>query len=106
MAPSPGSLPGKPQGRRSLAGYSPWGLKELDIIEATERNSSTRIGPSLLVPAVMASVQKTSREAGRHFLTARMSSAQSGTLSIREGEWEPRHHSERLPWALRGMDTH
>ena len=46
----------------------------------------TRIGPSLLVPAVMASVQKTSREAGRHLLTARMSSAQSGTLSIREGE--------------------
>ena len=23
-------LPGKPHGQRSLAGYSPWGLKELD----------------------------------------------------------------------------
>ena len=23
-------LPGEPQGQRSLVGYSPWGLKELD----------------------------------------------------------------------------
>ena len=26
-------LPGEFQGRRSLAGYSPWGPKELDMIE-------------------------------------------------------------------------
>ena len=26
-------LPGKSQGQRSLAGYSPWDLKELDMIE-------------------------------------------------------------------------
>jgi len=26
-------LPGKPHGQRSLAGYSPWGRKELDVTE-------------------------------------------------------------------------
>ena len=30
---TPVSLPGKPHGWRSLAGYSPWGRKELDMIE-------------------------------------------------------------------------
>ena len=28
--PTPVFLPGKPHGWRSLAGYSPWGYKELD----------------------------------------------------------------------------
>ena len=31
--PTPIFLPGKSQGQRSLAGYSPWDLKELDMIE-------------------------------------------------------------------------
>ena len=31
--PTPASLPGKFHGRRSLAGYSPWGPKELDMTE-------------------------------------------------------------------------
>ena len=31
--PAPVFLPGKFHGQRSLAGYSPWGLKELDVIE-------------------------------------------------------------------------
>ena len=31
--PTPIFLPGKSHGQRSLAGYSPWGLKELDMIE-------------------------------------------------------------------------
>ena len=31
--PSPASLPGKPHGRRSLIGYSPWGHKEPDMTE-------------------------------------------------------------------------
>ena len=31
--PTPVFLPGKPHGQRSLAGYSPWGLKELDTTE-------------------------------------------------------------------------
>ena len=31
--PTPIFLPGKFYGRRSLAGYSPWGFKELDATE-------------------------------------------------------------------------
>ena len=31
--PTPVLLPGKSHGQRSLVGYSPWGLKELDTIE-------------------------------------------------------------------------
>ena len=31
--PTPVFLPGKSHGQRSLAGYSPWGCKELDITE-------------------------------------------------------------------------
>ena len=31
--PTPVLLPGKSHGRRSLVGYSPWGLKELDTTE-------------------------------------------------------------------------
>ena len=31
--PSPVSLSGKPHGQRNLAGYSPWGLKELNTTE-------------------------------------------------------------------------
>ena len=31
--PTPVFLPGESQGQRSLAGYSPWGLKELDTTE-------------------------------------------------------------------------
>ena len=31
--PTPVFLPGKPHGQRSLAGYSPWDLKELDTTE-------------------------------------------------------------------------
>ena len=33
--PIPVFLPGESHGQRSLAGYSPYGLKELDTIEAT-----------------------------------------------------------------------
>ena len=35
MQPSPGFLPGESHGQRSLAGYSPWGHRELDMIVAT-----------------------------------------------------------------------
>ena len=31
--PTPVLLPGKYHGQRSLGGYSPWGLKELDMTE-------------------------------------------------------------------------
>ena len=41
-------LPGEFHGWRSLAGYSPWGGKELDITEATEhthtRHALTGVG--------------------------------------------------------------
>ena len=33
MQPTPVFLPGKSHGQRSLAGYSPWGPKELDMTE-------------------------------------------------------------------------
>ena len=35
MAPTPVFLPGESHGQRSLAGYSPWGHKELDTNEVT-----------------------------------------------------------------------
>ena len=34
MATAPVFLPGESHGQRSLAGYSPWGCKELDKTEA------------------------------------------------------------------------
>ena len=33
MQPTPGFLPGKSHGRRSLVGYRPWGCKESDTTE-------------------------------------------------------------------------
>ena len=33
--PTPAFLPGEFHGQKNLAGYSPWGLKELDMTEAT-----------------------------------------------------------------------
>ena len=33
MQPTPVFLPGKPHGRRTLVGYSPWGLKESNTTE-------------------------------------------------------------------------
>ena len=36
--PIPGFLPEKSHGQRSLAGYSPWGHKELDTTEAAEHD--------------------------------------------------------------------
>ena len=39
--PTPVFLPGKSHGQRSLAGYSPWGRKELDTIEHTHTHTRT-----------------------------------------------------------------
>ena len=36
MEGTPVFLPGESHGQRSLAGYSPWGCKELDMTEVTE----------------------------------------------------------------------
>ena len=35
--------PGEFHGQRSLAGYSPWGRKELDTTEATEHTHTSQI---------------------------------------------------------------
>ena len=39
--PTPVFLPGEPHGQRSLAGYSPWGCKELDTPEQLSTHSYT-----------------------------------------------------------------
>ena len=39
--PAPLFLPGKFHGQRSLAGYSPWGYKELDMIECACTHTHT-----------------------------------------------------------------
>ena len=39
--PTPVFLPGESHGQKSLAGYSPWGHKELDMTEATARKQSS-----------------------------------------------------------------
>ena len=40
MAIMPVFLPGESHGQRSLAGYSPWGHKQLDTSEATGHTST------------------------------------------------------------------
>ena len=45
--PTPGFLPGKFHGQRSLAGYSPWGHKELDM---TKQYTHTHTHTLPLVP--------------------------------------------------------
>ena len=37
--PTPVFLSGKPHGQRSLVGYSPWGCKESNTIDATEHST-------------------------------------------------------------------
>ena len=37
-------LPGESHGERSLAGYSPWGLKELDTTEQLNNRRSSKAG--------------------------------------------------------------
>ena len=40
--PTPVTLPGKSHGQRSLAGYSPWGHKELDTTQQLNDNNKTK----------------------------------------------------------------
>ena len=44
-------LPGESHGQRSLAGYSPWGQKELDRTEASEHAHAWRCGRDLIAGA-------------------------------------------------------
>ena len=43
--PTPVFLPGKSQGQRSLAGYSPWGHEESDTTEQLNANSRVQTSP-------------------------------------------------------------
>ena len=40
--PTPVFFPGKSRGQRTLAGYSPWGYKELDMTDQLTHTNSTR----------------------------------------------------------------
>ena len=42
MATTPAFLPGESRGQRSLAGYSPWGCKELDTTECVHAHTRAR----------------------------------------------------------------
>ena len=41
--PTPVFLPGESHGQRDLAGYSPWGCKELDATEVTQHNEKEKM---------------------------------------------------------------
>ena len=56
---TPVSLPGEFHGQRSLAGYSPWGHKELDTAEATEHILRYSTGGQMSIGLICGS-------AGRH----------------------------------------
>ena len=49
--PTPVFLPGESHGQRTLAGYSPWGRKELDMMEATGTQACTQHRKRNKVPA-------------------------------------------------------
>ena len=46
--PTPVFLPGKSHGQRSLAGYSPWHHKELDMTKRLSNNNSLHKCPNTL----------------------------------------------------------
>ena len=48
MQPTPVFLPGESRGQRNLAGYSPWGHKELDTTEATQHTHTEILCPNSL----------------------------------------------------------
>ena len=49
MQPTPVFLPGKPLGQRGLAGYHPWGCKELDTTEHALSDAVTQCSVIRLV---------------------------------------------------------
>ena len=44
LLPTPVFLPGNPHGQRSLAGYSPWGLKELNTTATVGYSAKEEVG--------------------------------------------------------------
>ena len=54
--PTPVFLPGKSHGQRNLAGYSPWGCKELDITDQAHTHITTKAkndSPSLSAAQIL-----------------------------------------------------
>ena len=49
--PAPVFLPGKSHGQRSLADYSPWGRKELDVNEHTHTLLAVKDAHSYTIPS-------------------------------------------------------
>ena len=49
MQPTPGFLPGKSQGQRSLEGYSLWGHKQLDTTEHGVAAAASNIFSSITI---------------------------------------------------------
>ena len=47
--PTPVFLPGKSHGQRSLAGYSPWGHQESDMIEHVHAHAIIRLERKIVV---------------------------------------------------------
>ena len=47
MQPTPVLLPGESHGQRGLAGYSPWGHKESDKAEVTQRICTSNLNSFL-----------------------------------------------------------
>ena len=93
--PTPVPLPGKSHGQKSLAGYSPWGRKELDTTEVTPHSSRTA-GNARMHPEVEASPVS---PAGSSQITI-----QCSTLFF-EGETVPCSMQDILPPALGGMKS-
>ena len=44
MATTPLSLPGKSHGQKSVAGYNPWGCKELDMTKRLSMAVDSEVG--------------------------------------------------------------
>ena len=88
--PTPVFLPGKFHGHRSLAGYSPWGHKELDTTKATSHtHTHTHLPKSgtLAHPLSLASVSSLPSRVAAPF------SLGSGTVPPAPGPASPRHYS-------------
>ena len=62
---TPGFLPGKSHGQRNLAGYSPWGPKELDM---TERGTHTHTHTHTRTHACKLMESKQKRSANQVYL--------------------------------------
>ena len=85
--PTPLFLPGKSHGQRSLAGYSPWGGKELDTTEATEH--AKLLNNSLLF--LDGKHSATGRETSYLPESHQVKKIASFLVNINESEWRSTH---------------